>query len=401
MNLKSTKNLEYKKWWNFPFLIYILPNALMSAFVYLFGILFVDGVPIPFAQNSIILLYVFLLILLSYFFIKKVSFYFYNLANKYDDSKPSKYVGYIIFILQLIDLASLLLLDFGRVGGVALSTNIVAVFISYIPSDILFLLYYGHIRKYKLPYYNLGIFIILNLLKGWTAIFVILFLIEIYFLLFKFSYKKIVKKGLLFFILIIFLYPSIDKFKFYIRGGEEYKGGTLIESVSGLMTRLQHATNAILIYQEQTSIKNAVIKGEIYPYYLDNRFGNYLIPNNSLSLQKYLSVNYLIDRNVIGKAADLEEYSWNTHIGITGWFLILDKVQLMFYLLFITVLLMLPFLINHFFLKAKDVLPVIQTLVFIYLFHGWFTVQFSFVFGMILYVFLCGMFRRKFKSDLV
>lgn len=396
-------NLEYNalhKWWYLPFLIYVIPNILMSLFVLTFDLLLIDGYPVLLTAGSFIILLASILIAAVYYYIKFISQYFNKKAFLYNDKLPSKYIGKIIFALQSLDLLTLLVFDFGRVGGVSSSSNILAVIVSYLPSDILFLLYYGHFRKKGIPYFNLSLYLLINVLKGWTGIWLILFFIEVYFQLTKVPFKKIVRIVLISFVIIFALYPTINKYKFLIRGGEDYKQRSLLESAGELSIRLQHTTNVILIAQESDDLKRALNDNTIIPYYLDNRIGNYLVNTNSKNLQKYITVNYLLDKEKLGAHIDVDELGWYASVGIVGWFFVLSPFGLIIYSFFITLLILLPFVLNHYFLKAKGLIPVIQTLTFSYVFHGWFIVHIGFISGIILYIILYNIFNKKTSYNL-
>jgi hypothetical protein len=382
------------KWWYLPFLIYILPNFLMSLFVIGFNLLLVDGYPVLLTADTFTIILASVLIIGAFYYVKFISQYFNKKAFIYKDKSPSKYIGRVIFSLQFLDLLTLLLFDFGRVGGVSSSTNFLVVLVSYLPSDILFLLYYGHCRKKGAPYFNLALYLIINVLKGWTGIWLILFFIEIYFQLKNTPFKKIANKVLISFVIIFAFYPTINKYKFLIRGSEGYQEHTLLESASELSIRLQHTTNVILIAQEASDLKTALANGGIIPYYLDNRIGNYLVSNSSMNIQKYLTVNYLIDKKQFSSSTDIDELGWYASVGIVGWLFVLNPIELIFYLVFITLLIATPFILNHYFLKAEGLIPIIQTLTFSYVFHGWFIVHIAFISGILVYILLYNIFNR-------
>lgn len=367
----------------------------MSLFVIKFDLLIVDRYPVQLTAGNFVIILVAILIVGVFCYIKFLSQFYNKKALKYIDKSPNKYIGQIIFLLQVLNFLALLMYDFGRVGGVSNSSKILALLVSYLPSDVLFLLYYGHHRKKGVPYFNLLLYIIINVLKGWSGIFLILFFIEIYFQLSKRPFKKTAKIIFVSVIFIFSLYPTINKYKYIIRGGEDYQQQSLLESAGELSIRLQHTTNVILISQEAKSLKNELMSGSIFPYYFDNRIGNYLKKFGSMNLQKYLTVNYLMDKNLFSSNTDIDELGWYTHIGIVGWFFVLDPIEIILYLVFITLLIITPFLLNHYFLKSEGLIPVIQTLTFAYIFHGWFTVHVAFISGVILYIFLFNIFNKK------
>src|SRR5690606_26706146 len=137
--------------------------------------------------------------------------------------------------------------------------------ISRLPTDVLFLLYFGHFRKKGIPYLNLILYIIINVLRGWTGIWLVLFFIEIYFHLKTKSLNKIKKRVIIFIIIAFALYPTINKYKYLMRGGTDVKEQTLLESAAQLGVRLQHVTSGILILQERDALKLDLDKGIIMP----------------------------------------------------------------------------------------------------------------------------------------
>jgi hypothetical protein len=384
-----------RKWWYLPFLIYLLPNVLMSLFVVLFDLLIVDDFPVQLTAENFTIFLASLLVVFVFIYIKHISQFFNKRAFCYEDKNPSELIGKLIFILQFIDLSTLFLFDFGRVGGTSNSTNILALLVSYTSSDILFLLYYGHYRKKGIPYLNLVMYLIINVLKGWTGIWLILFFIEIYFQMTKKPLREIMKIVFVSLVILFSLYPVVNKYKYLIRGGVDYEPSTLLESAAKLAIRLQYTTNVILIAQESENLKIGLKNESILPYYFDNKLSNRFKSPNSINLQKYLTINYLIDKNQFSLFKDFEELGWYTGVGIVGWLFVLDPGELILYFIFISILISTPFILNHFFLKVKGLIPVIQTLSFSYVFHGWFAVHISFIFGLVLYIIINNIFKRK------
>ncbi|SMC75974.1 oligosaccharide repeat unit polymerase [Pedobacter africanus] len=385
-----------KKWWYLPFLAYVIPNIFMAGFTSVIDLLFVDNIPLPLTASYWQIGISLILVLLSFYFIKYVSLTFNKIGFAYRDSAPSSYLGVVIFILQFFQLIVLIIFDFGRVGGVSTSSNYLVLLASYIPSDTLFLVYYGHHRKNGVPWFNLAVYLITSILQGWTGIWLILFFIEFYHQLNVIPFKRVVRRGLLVIIVLALLYPVIDKYKYILRGGEDFQAHTALESAGALMNRLQQVSGVILIYQEQAQLSRALNDNEIIPFYLDNRLGLlFSYSAQRVSMQKYLTTNYLIDRDLFSRDTDIDALGWYTNVGIAGWFLVLSPIENVFYIFFIILIIVVPFLINHYFLKSKEIIPVIQTLTIIYAFHGWFSVQLGFISGVILYVMLYNLFIKR------
>ena len=98
---------------------------------------------------------------------------------------PPRALGVIVFLFQLMGLWALLLYDFGRVGGVRASQDLIPRIISYIAPDALFIIHYSHCRPNKVPFLNLTLYCASSVLRGWSGFIVIIFAIEIYFILNK------------------------------------------------------------------------------------------------------------------------------------------------------------------------------------------------------------------------
>ena len=120
-----------------------------------------------------------------------------------------------------------------------------------------------------------------------------------------------------------------------------------------------------------------------------------------MNFQKYLTVNYLLDKEKFSAQTNMDELGWYASVGVVGWFLVLSPLKLIMYILFITLLITLPFFLNHYFLKAKGLIPVIQTLTLTYVFHGWFIVQIGFISGIVLYILLYNIFNKKKSCNLI
>lgn len=388
------------KWWILPFGVYVIPNILMCLFIIITDLLVVDNIPILLTASMMQVFLSIILVIGSFYFIKFTAIKFNKLALKYRVSHPGKILGMIVFLLQGLQLLVLLIFDFGRVGGVSTSSNYFVLLVSYLPADIIFLLYYGHHRSKGFPIFNFSIYILINLLQGWTGIWVIIIMIEFYHQLTIRSFGEAARKGSIILVTLLLLYPVINEFKYVIRGGEDYQKRTAVESIAELTNRLQHVSGVILIFQERDQLISAFNRNEITPYYLDNRLGTlFAYSTNRISLQRYLTVNYLIDKSLFTTSDELDEHAWFTNIGMAGWFGILTPFQMIFYIIFLVLMITLPFLLNHFFLKSLGLIPVLQTLSLIFAFHGWFTVQFSFISGIIIYIILFNLLKAKKEGD--
>lgn len=311
---------------------------------------------------------------------------------------PPKIVGVIVFSIQMCGLLAVLLLDFGRVGGSTTSSSPIAIFISYFSPDAIFLAYYGNCRDRKVPYLNLGLFVVSNVMRGWGGLWLLLFFLEFYYVAQRFSGRRLFTVLLLMATVTLVAFPSIMEMREKIRGSEVLEQPTFSESIDKLLNRLQQFTAVALIAQEAESLDYEIKQGRITPFYADNQIGEKFMPaERPVSIQHYLSTRYLIDYKDVPPGYYLEDVGWYVHTGIAGWLFVLDWYLIPFYLLFVGFLIIFPYWISARFIGPKSILPMLHSAALIYVFHGWFSVQISFFSGLIFYIVLLKLFRPAAK----
>ena len=76
MDFSVDKKMYYnalRKWWYLPFLVYLLPNLVMSLFVAKFNLLIVDDYPIELTSGTFTIISASLLIAVVFFCIKLIN----------------------------------------------------------------------------------------------------------------------------------------------------------------------------------------------------------------------------------------------------------------------------------------------------------------------------------------
>lgn len=380
-----------KNFWIVVGVAYAFPTLFFFWFSGNYGVLLVDLIPLKSELGWLQLLYCLLGIAISYLFI-------YLLAMKWSSRFSEKKIGYrlksigvIIFILQLVSLFLVLFLDYGRVGGAKTTNNYVGVLFSYLHVEVIFIFYYSHVRVEYYPRFNTFIFLITAVIKGWTSPWLIIILLESYFSLRRIGVIAYIKRFLPFFFVIMIAYPWIFKFKLEARGESNIADISFVGSYAQLVNRLQLLTSTALVYENENTISNDLNRGAILPFYHDNTIGKWFLGNKieDAGLQKYLSLNYLIDFSAIGKDVDSDNIGWYVQTGLISWLFLIEWYVIPIYLLFVALLIVLPYFIASRYLKSRSAIPVIHIGNILYVFHGWFAVQFGFIIGLVWYVLLC------------
>ena len=377
------------RFWLIPFTLFIVPNLLW------YGVFIESGIitekseistHIDFIDSFICIFTVILTFLFSVYCAQLGARQLHK--NKQDNLIPVS-IGKLVFILQLIGFLNTLIFDFGRVGGVNQSDDIFLIIFSYIPIDSIFLVYYGHQRSKCLPFSNLVLFIISNSIRGWSGIWSMLFLIESYYAWRSLPIKKLLSRLLLTVIIGFLIFPIVNKFKDDIRGTVSIEDDSFFESSSKLTYRLEQIMNILLIKQEQNNISTALINNQILPFYADNKIGSLIFrDSHSIQLQKFLTINYMINFNAVGNDIDQDSLGWFSHVGIAGWLYIIDWYIWPIYFLYIAGIIIIPYWLAARFIGVATMIPIFHMMTIIYVFHGWLSMQISFIYGVIWYVFL-------------
>lgn len=372
------------KYLRVPLLVYGIPNLLAFASIYLLDVLIIDMTPIAVTLENGDLVLVFTSIVFSFVLVASCIRFSGRFFQARNIPPPAAIIGKIVFTIQIITLLSVIIYDYGRAGGKVNSTGALPILASHLKSDFMFLIYYGCIRTIRVPKWNLTLYITINMLRGWSAIWLILFLIEMYYIYNQPSFRKKTRIALLIIVFGLTAYPFIQNLK------EAARGATTVEfsyfgSYIKLFDRLQHTTNVALIRQEAETLRQDYRSGQISSWVADNPIASRLLPKRgeSDSLQRYLTRKYLIDFESLGYySSDLE---WYTHVGISGWIFILPWDEMAAYLLYIAALLLTPYWVAGRVLRSKSVIPVIHVASFVYVLHGWLDVQFGFIVALIFY----------------
>lgn len=372
-----------------PFSIYGIPNLISFYLIANYDLLLVDMIPIELKADKLLLTYCFAAIVLSFVFVWICLNFSIKLLKSSDRQRPMPILGIIIFIFQLILICSVVFFDYGRVGADSNNISILGRISSYFKPDFLFLIYYCHARPKRLPIFNLLLYLVSNTIRGWTGFWLILFFIESYY---SFTSSKTKYRARLPYIIVVLgllSYPIIDQIKLNTRGSVT-SDFSYIQKYIGLLNRMQHSTNVVLIAQESKQIKNDVENNSIVAWYVNDSVTQKIFTsNNAIYLQKYLTSNYLIDWGSVSTYSDvLDDLSWNTHIGVAGWIFLIKWYLIPFYLCYVCLSIVVPYWLIGKYIKSKSITPVLHVATFMYVLHGWMIVQTSFITAIVIYILL-------------
>jgi hypothetical protein len=388
---RGTRIAGETKFWICAFAVYAIPNVYAFYSVLDSTTIMVDEKPV-FSSLDFGLAFACLgAVLLSFVLViacARIGRRFFP-AQQAQPQPVSRTLGVLVLLVQLCGLAALLTLDFGRVGGVWTSSSPIARLTSYLHPDAVFLAYYGHARARKFPAINLLVYLAGNVLRGWGGVWMFLFFIEFYYAAQRFSGKKLLAIGGLMLGLSLTVLPAVIELRDAVRGTEAVEEITGYSGYVGkVMDRLQQYTAVALLAQEAPDIGEKLENGLILPFYEDNEVAERILRRDErpVSLQKYLSMRYLIFDKDVPDGSYLEDVAWYTNTGIAGWLFVLDWGQIPIYLLFVAMLIILPYWIAGRFIGARSMLPVLHVVAIIYVFHGWFAVQTGLCIAMVIYV---------------
>jgi len=391
-------------YWLIPFALYCLPNLILVLVSIKYEVLIVDmRLVLSTLDLATSILCIALLIMSFLLIVYCGQFCARHFVWKQPRSVPIP-VGIIVFCLQLFGLLILFLFDFGRVGGTSSSGNPLVILLSHLHVDAIFLIYYGHKRGQKIPYLNLLLYLLSSSLRGWSGVWLILFLIEVYYAFQRFSVKKLLPWLIVISVIGLLAYPVIDAYKNAVRSKAQISAISSDEETLGkLLVRLQHVTSVLLIAQERNYIYADIKKGDVLQFYADNIFGRKLlaVSDNAISLQKYLTINYLMQK--ISIDSYWEDFGWYVHTGIAGWLFVIDWYAVPFYCLYVIALIAFPYWLAARYIGAGSMIPVFHTASLVYVFHGWFSEQIGFITGLFWYLLIwkiCSPKSSKSKSIL-
>ncbi|MDE1211675.1 oligosaccharide repeat unit polymerase [Vibrio aestuarianus] len=240
-----------------------------------------------------------------------------------------------VLILQVMFIVFNLIEGVNSAGSnLTTSSPIKYVFIMFAP-DMFFLILYGFARNNKFFKYNLIVYLISNLQRGWLGGLLTVLIIEFFVFYKKYGFsRKLIFTVSSLGALVIFISPYLVALKWAVRG---YFGGissdanaefdlifslgnkeyltSLGETLNYIMARFQVLSNTYLMFEYSNVIYSAADKGEFVSFYLVG------LPQRLII--KLFGFDYQMLNSFIASIFDSNYYinnsTYNTHTGWFGW----------------------------------------------------------------------------------
>jgi hypothetical protein len=373
-----------KKYIIYILFFFFLINLISFLIFFYFNVLIVDLIFVNVKFNIYLALILLIYILISLFFLFYVYFIFSNSIsfNNYINTSNYTSVRNILFILLINDLFVLLFFKYGTANlSIKSNVNPFILLSSYLNASYLFLIFYVYYRSYKISYILLILYILINIISGWSASWIYLSLIELYFLFDNNFKKKYIYKYIIYISILLLLSPYLNFLKEKYRGNIKNNILSYQTNIYFLTNRLQIFTNAYLIIYNSNYIKSNLNSNKIHKYYYDLPFFNRYANNDNINkrfLQKFITYNYLSKNLNI----------WNTSVPLFCWFLVLDNYDILLLFLFIIISIYIPIYINKKYFKSKYLNILIFLFIFFNLYHGWISPYYEFIFSFLFFSFL-------------
>lgn len=317
----------------------------------------------------------------------------------FSEEKLNIRMGWLLLFLQVSFIAFNLIFGVNIAGA----SNVKAesgfsLFWVLVPIDYLFLIYYANARESKYFYINLTVFIISNVVRGWSGIFLFVLFLE---WCQAFRAKKIRTVTILAgCFLIILIYPLILNVKWIFRAVgsdsfnmtreisgffEYFSVGDyfliFLEGIEHLLGRLQITSAVDGVMRLSHFLQSAFDLGVFKPFWLEGlhgiAFDRFFLSENRPAL------GFEIVR--LGGYAGTSDTSFNINPGWVGWFFV-APIWIPIFLVYTGVLCFLTILIAKKIGNNNLLLDLVWLTWLVFLIPGWLGVFVSFIYALFVYL---------------
>lgn len=387
------------------FLIYFSSNIVYYLVALIDGNLIVDGVEFDFNENLSWSLGLTLILLLTQFLIVNR----FKIANveKKDDNELYNRLLYFSLVYQFAFYLYNFMYGYG-IAGQSISQDSIFKYLFYIISpDLMAVIVSALVSKSKLYYINLFFLVFSMLSRGWAGGIILLgfvLLINSNYLNIKDVARKSGLKIIFFLILGIILIPALNAFKFWVRddGGEEFSyffnyilgdggaGSVIKSSILYLLSRFSIVGSVNLIFNNQTMLRDAYNSGAIAPFWTENTLVSSFY---RIWMEGGVSASNYIVTEILGYS----DATWNSHVGLAGWLVLLPTPNAFFFLFYYVILLLVSLILSR--ILGGRVFSMVSVLSLAYLYHGWLS-SYILVFYCLLFVVIYRFIFLRLKGDL-
>lgn len=396
-------------------LMYVFSNIVGTSIMLVTGELIGDSTG-GLVYNDVILLWATVLLVFSYIFMLVPAFNFlWRMKVKATQFRMSddilgKRIGVFLFIIQIGYILFNYLNGVNVAGSIEKTDSSLSVFFVLIPTDALFLIYYGVFRENRCFYPNLLVWIASNLMRGWSGIFLFILFFEWCRVI---RNKKIKLFPAVFVLLLLFLiYPVLLNIKMAIRatgvgglsfneilsiGTATFSTGDFLsvaaDGIFSLVGRIQIASILVEVIRLKDILQSEFMNGGFSPFWLEGLHGvvlDRITGGNSISI----AAKFPEYANFPG---DYELGQWNTNIGYIGWLfiapiLIPQYIIYTFFLAFLSAFLAKKISNKN---SAEDMVWIAWA---VYLLAPWLNVFVTFIYALMLFYILKIVFSISLSS---
>jgi hypothetical protein len=326
-----------------------------------------------------------------------------------DEIKTGKRIGFALILLQIAFMA------FNLTQGVNMAGSnneraggLLSMVFVLLPSDALFIIYYGFYRNNKYFYPNLAVWLLSNVLRGWAGVFLFLVFVE---WCRAFRRKKITVGGCLFSLsIVLVLYPILTNLKWLIRlsassslslssifeslidnfGTKDYFS-FIWDGVTHILFRLQTTSLVVEVMRMRNLLQSEFANGNFVPFWLEGLHG--IIIDRFFSGERSMPVGVAFTQ-YLETDWQFNVGDWNTNIGYVGWFFITPYL-IPLYLAYTVFLGFLSF----FFIKkigsSESTNDLIWYAWMTYLMAPWLATFVSFIYALAMFLILKVLMTRK------
>lgn len=305
---------------------------------------------------------------------------FYNLFNKkiFKDSSDHGYndfAGYVLLLYQLAFMFFALIFGVGVVGQEKVNVNVIILIIfNLLSADTIFFIIGSQLKSNKIFKFNLILYLVSSILRGWMGGLLIAFLIYLCRRKYLFIHLSTLIYLSVFLILIIFLMPFFIDIKFAIREHKSFEVDfndyfmRLEIALGYLLGRFQHVGHIYLI------MKN----GYYYDLYQLGNIRSFLLEGLPQDIV-YRRLGGILSPS-FSDTVVLNEFGgdWNTNTGLVGWWVVLKESIVFFIAYWGGLILTTYYLIYKY--ATKQLFLVFSVFMLAYFYHGWLSAFFNLIF---------------------
>lgn len=343
-------------------------------------------------------------VVLSYILILTVIFNKLSLKFLSSNAKKkplNKSMHFFVLILQIAFLYYCMKTGAYIAGSTIKVDSIIKYLWIMLPVDYIFLVYYSLARETKYFKYNVAIYVLSNIIRGWTGFFVLVFFLESYHQ-FIVKNKKIKKKHIISILfLLIIVVPLLISVKWAVRAADTVSLDTLLIIIDSALTnllqntevdgvdvlynffvmileRLQHVANIYQLAAHSDAFWEELVNGTYLPFIFEG------LPQYTITQAfgiKYVDLHVYLPQYFYGDK--FQGINNSFHTGFVGWLFISPFIWI-FYLLYMFFLVAFSMLLMKR-LNSELGKGLIWLCILMFIMNGWLNAYVNFIMALMFF----------------